>query len=151
MFRTYTWSSRGPSLAGTCRSDYSTSNTIVKYTTGAAVPYITTTQTAGWALASVVQLRFQATDLAVLSTSQANVTVTATVTASAEAGGSGGGGLSTGAKVGIGIGVPALVLFAIAVGVAALFVARNRNAPIGGVESVPELRQPPEMMYRDGR
>lgn len=90
----------------------------------------------GFAIASVVQVRFQVTDLAVLSPFDKTATITATVTATAKA-----EGLSTGAKSGIGVGVPIFILLLVAIGIGLLLLRRwkTRSNPGYQMDNVKEL------------
>ncbi|KAF2674728.1 hypothetical protein BT63DRAFT_449721 [Microthyrium microscopicum] len=118
----FSWVNNGLLLYTTCLSYYGTSAT--SYRSLAEFSGTTPAGTAiatgpGYAIASAIQVRFQATDKALL-TPQATVTSTVTVTAAT--------GLTTGAKVGIGIGVPiALLLLPILAGVILLLRQRSRQ------------------------
>lgn len=84
----------------------------------------TTTAAAGFAAATAVQIRFQATD---------NVTPAATVTVTATAPATGSAeGLSTGAKVGLGVGIPIAVLLIVGIVVGMLLLRAKRSASCGG-------------------
>jgi len=77
----------------------------------------------GYVVASLLQVRFQQTDLSILSpTDKGSTTVRETVTITAAA-----KGLSTGAKAGIGIGVPLAVLLLIAIGIGVLIMSKRKR------------------------
>jgi hypothetical protein len=104
----------------------------------------TMSASAGAALATLVEVRFQATDSSVLTPVLAT-TVTATVTATV-----GANGLSTGAKAGIGVGVPVFVLLLCAVIVGILLLRRRRGwrDGHGAVEGYPKVARDPTLYIK---
>ena len=100
-------------------------------------------------LASIVQLRYQATDLALLSTSVQEAAITSashTTTTPTDAvaptgtdtGATKSDGLSNGAKIGIGVGVSVGVLFALAIGVYVWIKRKRQVAAAASQHSVPD-------------
>jgi len=122
----FSWTNSGMVLT-TCQSLYDTaetsSRTLAIYS-GTSFASAWHTDGPGYAIASVVQVRYQATDQSILTPQShvATATITSTVTAQAAA-----EGLSTGAKAGIGIGVPIIVLLLIAIGVGITLLRQRRR------------------------
>lgn len=123
--------------SGSCQSDYDTKSTrIILHYMGATPTSTDVGANDGFATASIVQVRFQATDATAFSpspspSSSGHVTETATATVTTTASSTAAraaGGLSTGSKAGIGIGVLLAVLLLIAIGVGVVFFRRHERA-----------------------
>lgn len=120
----FSWTNDGLYLT-TCVSHYGASETaartVAEYSgTSSAGDFVA--GGGGYAIASMVQVRYQATDQSILHPGSVTATVTSTVTVKADA-----EGLSTGARVGLGVGVPIAVLLLIAIGVGMLLFRQRKH------------------------